>query len=62
MAVVQLVEWSLLTTVIRSSNPVISKISGNPGLVVMGDDSCSRGRGFDPGAIYWKYIFHINLL
>ena len=59
MAVVQLVEWSLLTTVIRSSNPVISKISGNPGLVVMGDDSCSRGRGFESRSrILYVHMYH----
>ena len=26
---------------------IISTLGGSPGLVVMGDDSCSRGRGFE---------------
>ena len=33
-----------------------------PGLVVMGGDSCSRGRGFDPSTGYWMDIFIKNLL
>ena len=39
-------------------------MGGSHGLVVMGDDSCSRGRGFES----WHRIldvhdiFHINLL
>ena len=28
-------------------NKTISKLGGSPGLVVMGDDSCSRGHGFE---------------
>ena len=30
----------------------------SPGLVVMGGDSCSEGRG----TVYWTDIFHIYLL
>ena len=25
--------------------------------MVMGDDSCLRGRGFNPGTVYWMDIF-----
>ena len=28
-----------------------------PGLVVMDDDSCMRGCGFNPGTVYWMEIF-----
>ena len=32
-------------------------------LVVLGDDSCSKGRGFESsGTVYWMDIFHIDLL
>ena len=39
-------------------------LGGSPGLVVMGDDSCSRGRGFESRHhILDGYdIFHIDLL
>ena len=30
---------------------------GSPGLVVMGGDSCPKGRRFDPSTIYWMDIF-----
>ena len=30
---------------------------GSPGLVVMGDDSCSIGMGSNPSAVYWMDIF-----
>ena len=26
---------------------IITLLGGNPGLVVIGDDSCSRGRGYE---------------
>ena len=36
----------------------------SPGLVVMGDDSSSRGHGFEPSALYWMVMtfFHIYFL
>ena len=30
--------------------------------MVMGDDSCPRGRGSNPSTIYWMDIFYIDLL
>ena len=30
--------------------------------MVMGDDSCSRVVGSNPGTVYWMDIFHIYLL
>ena len=30
--------------------------------MVMGDDSCSRVVGSNPGTVYWMDIFHIDLL
>ena len=36
-----------------------SNKGGNPGLVVMGGDSCSDGRGFE---FQHRTFFHINLL
>ena len=36
--------------------------SGSLGLVVMGGDSCSKGRGFKSGTIYYMDIFPIYLL
>ena len=35
---------------------------GSPGLVVMGGDSRWKVVGSNPGAIYWKEIFNIDLL
>ena len=56
LAVGQLVELSLLIPQVRGSNQVIGKIlyvtcllwagDGSHGLVVMGDNSCSKGPGF----------------
>ena len=37
-------------------------LGGSHGLVVMGDDSCSKGVGFKSGAVYVMDIFHIDLL
>ena len=40
-----------------------SRFTGSPGLVVIGDGSCSRGRGFESDAIYWMDVtfYHIDL-
>ena len=34
-----------------------NKHGGNLGPVVMGGDSCSEGRGSNPGTVYWMNIF-----
>ena len=31
--------------------------NGSPGLAVMGQDSCSKVMGSNPGAVYWMNIF-----
>ena len=31
---------------------IYTRAGESPGLVVMGDNSCLRGHGFDPGAVY----------
>ena len=38
-----------------------SKKFKNPGLVIMGDDSCLRCRS-NPDDVYWMDIFHMDLL
>ena len=41
-----------------------NQLDRSPGLVVMGDDSCSIGVGSNPGTVYWMDVtfFHIDLL
>ena len=45
-------------------NLTIFQLGGSPGLVVMGDDSCSRGCGFESQChiLDGHDIFHIDLL
>ena len=38
------------------------QVGGSAGLVVMGGDSWSKGRGFESSTVYWMDIFHIYLL
>ena len=35
---------------------------GSPGVVVMEDDSKSRGRGSNPGAVYWIELTFFTLI
>ena len=35
----------------------LTLMGGNPVLVVIADDSCLRGWGSNPGAVYWMDIF-----
>ena len=47
---------NLLQNTNSSNQDKYNKGGGTPGLVVMGGDSCSEGRGFNPSAIYWMVI------
>ena len=57
-------EFTIWVCFCPQKNLLSMGVGGSPGLVVMGDNSCLRGRGFDSWCciLDGHDIFHIDLL